>query len=48
MLPFVHGLPMLMLAVIVAGIGNGLGSGINMTLSTDFTPSVKPGRFIAV
>jgi MFS family permease len=48
MLPFVQGLPMLILAVIVAGIGNGLGSGINMTLSTDFAPSINPGRFISV
>ncbi len=48
LLPFAHNLPMLLLAVIVAGIGNGLGSGINMTLSTDFAPSVNPGRFIGV
>ena len=48
MLPFVHGVPMMLLAVIVAGVGNGLGSGINMTLSTDFAPSNNPGRFISV
>jgi MFS family permease len=48
MLTLVNGLPMMLLAVIVAGIGNGLGSGINMTLSTDFAPSINPGRFIGV
>ena len=48
LLPFAHTLPMLLVAVLVAGIGNGLGSGINMTLSTDFAPAVNPGRFIGV
>jgi MFS family permease len=48
LLPFVHALPMMLVAVFVAGIGNGLGSGINMTLSTDFAPAVNPGRFIGV
>jgi len=48
LLPFVHSLPMMLVAVIVAGIGNGIGSGINMTLSTDFAPSINPGRFISV
>ncbi len=48
LLPFVNTLPMMLFAVVVAGIGNGLGSGINMTLSTDFAPSINPGRFIGV
>jgi MFS family permease len=38
----------MILIVVVAGIGNGLGSGINMTLSTDFAPSENPGEFIGV
>ena len=38
-----------MLAVaVVSGLGNGLGSGINMTLSTDYAPKKNPGEFIGV
>lgn len=48
LLPFVHGLPMMIAAVVVAGIGNGLGNGINMTLSTDFAPASDPSRFISM
>jgi MFS family permease len=32
--------------VILSGIGNGLGSGINMTLSTDYAPDAAAGRFL--
>jgi MFS family permease len=38
----------LIIVTIVAGVGNGLGSGINMTLSTDFAPPDNPGEFIGV
>jgi MFS family permease len=36
------------LAACVAGIGNGLGSGINMTLGTDFAPVQQRGHFLGV
>ncbi len=47
-LALAHSIPVMLTAVIIAGIGNGLGSGINMTLSTDFAPAVDPGKFIGV
>jgi len=36
------------LTAIVAGVGNGLGSGINMTLGTDFAPEQDRGRFLGI
>ena len=36
------------LAACVAGLGNGLGSGINMTLGTDFAPVQQRGHFLGV
>ncbi len=47
-LPFVTGFISLLAVSLVAGVGNGLGSGINMTLSTDFAPERNPGEFIGV
>lgn len=35
-------------AAILAGIGNGLGSGINMTLGTDLAPAEDRGRFLGI
>ena len=35
-------------AAILAGIGNGLGSGINMTLGTDLSPAEERGRFLGI
>lgn len=35
-------------AAILAGIGNGLGSGINMTLGTDLAPAEERGRFLGI
>ncbi len=48
LLPFAHSLFMMIIAVVVAGIGNGFGTGINMTLSTDFAPSDNPSEFIGM
>lgn len=48
LLPFVRSVSMMIFTVVIAGIGNGLGSGINMTLSTDFAPSENPSRFIGM
>jgi len=36
------------LSAMVAGVGNGLGSGINMTLGTDFAPEQDRGRFLGI
>ena len=38
----------LVLAAVVAGAGNGLGSGINMTLGADFAPTKERGEFLGV
>ena len=38
----------LMLAGVVAGVGNGLGTGINMTLAGDFSPQRGRAEFIGV
>ena len=32
----------------IAGVGNGLGSGINMTLGADFAPPSERGEFLGV
>lgn len=38
----------LCLFAVLAGIGNGLGSGINMTLGSDFAPEGERGEFLGV
>ncbi len=38
----------LVLAAVIAGAGNGLGSGINMTLGADFAPAHERGEFLGV
>ena len=38
----------LLIAALVAGIGNGMGSGINMTLAGDFSPGEARAEFIGV
>lgn len=48
LLPFVTGFGTMLAVALVAGVGNGMGSGINMTLSTDFAPAIQPGEFIGV
>ena len=35
-------------AAMLAGFGNGLGSGINMTLGADFAPPTERGEFLGV
>ena len=40
--PFTHGAPTLLLAAAVIGFGNGIGSGMLMTLGADHSP--RPGR----
>jgi len=46
LLPLSHTWSVYILLASMTGIGNGLGSGINMTLSTDFAPRENPGSFI--
>ena len=38
----------LLLAGMLAGLGNGFGSGINMTLGADFAPEHERGEFLGV
>lgn len=47
-LPFTSGLIGVGLAAVLMGIGNGLGSGIVMTLGADLSPAVGRARFLAV
>lgn len=47
-LPFVGSFTGFAVVAIAAGLGNGTGAGINMTLSTDFAPAERPGEFIAI
>jgi len=46
LLPLSHTWAVYILLASLTGVGNGLGSGINMTLSTDFAPRENPGSFI--
>ena len=48
LVPFTQGFLTLTLAAIIAGLGNGLGSGINMTLGADFAPPRERGEFLGV
>ena len=48
LIPFGTTLWGLVLASIIAGAGNGLGSGINMTLGADFAPRNERGEFLGV
>lgn len=47
-LPFTSTFTTMASAAMLAGIGNGLGSGINMTLGSDFAPTNQRGEFLGV
>lgn len=47
-LPFTNDFFTMAAAAILAGAGNGLGSGINMTLGSDFAPASQRGEFLGV
>lgn len=47
-LPFADGITMLMLAGVLAGLGNGLSSGFVLTLGSDLAPLKDPGEFLGV
>ncbi len=48
LLPFADGFGMLMLAGVLAGLGNGLSSGFVLTLGSDLAPLHDPGEFLGV
>ena len=47
-LPFSYNFWTMAAAGMIAGLGNGIGSGINMTLGSDFAPPGQRGEFIGV
>lgn len=47
-IPFSFDFFTMAVAAMIAGIGNGLGSGINMTLGSDFAPEDQRGEFLGV
>ena len=47
-IPFSYDFVTMTAAAMVAGIGNGLGSGINMTMGSDFAPENQRGEFLGV
>lgn len=47
-IPLSGGFGTLLAASLVTSFGNGLGSGINMTLGADFSPAVARGEFLGV
>ena len=48
LLPFADGMTMLMIAGVLAGLGNGLSSGFVLTLGSDLAPLKAPGEFLGV
>ncbi len=48
LMPFSDSFMWLALAAMVAGMGNGLGSGINMTFGSDLAPTGEKGEFLGV
>jgi MFS family permease len=48
LVPLTHAFVPLMLVALVGGLGNGLGSGIVMTLGADFSPAIGRGEFLGV
>lgn len=48
LLPLTHSFATMVLVGLVLGFGNGLGSGIVMTLGTDFAPVVGKAEFLGV
>ena len=48
LIPLTGGFPGLLLVSLLAGIGNGLGSGIVLTLGADLSPRASTGEFLGV
>jgi MFS family permease len=47
-LPLTHDFTTFMSVAVITGVGNGFGSGINMTLGADFAPEIGRGEFLGV
>jgi len=48
LIPLAHGFGLLALIGLLAGLGNGIGAGIAMTLGADFAPADARGEFLGV
>lgn len=48
LLPFTHGAMLLLLAALLIGFGNGIGSGMIMTLGADYSPNPGRAHFLGV
>lgn len=48
LLPFTTSFSGFFVVITIINIGNGLASGINMTLGTDLSPSRSPGQFLGI
>ena len=48
LIPLSTGFGSLMLAALLIGFGNGIGSGLNMTLGADFSPDNGRGQFLGI
>ena len=46
--PFTHSAPTLLLASLLIGFGNGIGSGMIMTLGADYSPLVGRAHFLGL
>jgi len=47
-MPFTHGAKTLLLAALLLGFGNGIGSGMIMTLGADYSPSAGRAHFLGL
>lgn len=48
LMPWVDSWPRLLAVAVLAGIGNGFGSGIMMTFGSDYAPPARRGEFLGV
>jgi MFS family permease len=48
LIPFAHSLAVLALAAMLNGFGNGLGSGVMLTLGADLSPKQARGEFLGI
>ncbi len=48
LLPFASSWPALIAVAVLAGVGNGMGSGIMMTFGSDYAPPAQRGEFLGV
>ena len=48
LLPFTHSAGTLTIVIVLMSLANGIGSGINMTISTDLAPKHEAARFLSL